>query len=82
MKTFRIAPIFVSVVLLPVLLNACTRMSETPEYQAVCHGPPLAGLEGRVDAETEGYQVDEKYNCITKQSYAEHERARQAYEAR
>jgi len=42
----------------------------SPEYQAACHGPPLGNVGHRDQALTGGFEIDRRFDCITKSSHA------------
>lgn len=53
-------------------LTACSSSQSpitTAEYEAACHGPPLASVEAREQALSDGYEINSWFKCIDKRSY-------------
>lgn len=55
-------------VLLPISRNATSVAEYDP---AVCAGPPLRNPEAREDALERGYTIDQRYDCIDRESFDE-----------
>ena len=54
-----------------LLLAACAKDPQLdPEYAAACHGPPLRGPEERERAIEQNYDINQRFDCIDKKSYA------------
>jgi DNA uptake protein ComE-like DNA-binding protein len=49
-------------------LTACKPPEPSAEYRATCEGPPLRTVEKRNKAMEDGYEVDPRYDCISKRS--------------
>ncbi|WP_051281584.1 hypothetical protein [Azovibrio restrictus] len=47
---------------------ACKPSQPSADYLAVCEGEPLLTLERRNQAMEDGYEIDRRYDCITKHS--------------
>src|SRR5690349_14027444 len=71
----------ISLTALALLGAGCSRIEGTAEYQAVCHGPPLRNVAEHEQAQVDGYSVDFRYRCITKDSYAAIEKQKALWEA-
>ena len=72
----------ISVVYIVLLLTACApREQDTPEFKAACEGPPLHNAEKREQAMVDGYQINRRYDCIDKTSFAAVAKAKAAWEA-
>jgi hypothetical protein len=64
-----------------LLLAACSRDAQPdPEYAAACHGPPIRSVEQRQEAMERGYAINERHDCIDKNSFAEVQRQEAARE--
>jgi hypothetical protein len=82
MTTSRFLSILVSALLLGQVLAGCAkREEESAEYQAACQGAPLRTLERREQAMQDGYEINRRYDCIGKASYAVMERRKAEYAA-
>jgi DNA uptake protein ComE-like DNA-binding protein len=53
-----------------IVLAACAPRGRSQAYLAACHGAPLASVEAREEAMTQGYEIHPGYGCVTKESYA------------
>lgn len=47
---------------------ACKPSQPSADYLAVCEGQPLRTVERRNQAMEDGYEIDRRYDCITKKS--------------
>ncbi len=47
---------------------ACKPSQPSADYLAVCEGQPLGTIERRNQAMEDGYEIDRRHDCITKQS--------------
>lgn len=61
--TFR-----VSILAAAVAAVACNPSQPSADYLAACEGSPLRTLERRNQAMEDGYEIDRRYDCTTKQS--------------
>lgn len=50
------------------LMTACKPPQPSADYLAVCDGQPLRTVARRSQAMEDGYDIDRRYDCITKQS--------------
>lgn len=64
MKTRSIASLLIAA----VAAVACKPSQPSADYLAVCEGQPLGTTERRNQAMEDGYVIDRRYDCITKQS--------------
>jgi DNA uptake protein ComE-like DNA-binding protein len=65
----RCVPIALTALIL--LCAGCSpRIEDTAEYQAICHGPPLRNAAEHEKAQEDGYDINRRFDCITKDSYA------------
>jgi pimeloyl-ACP methyl ester carboxylesterase len=61
-----------------LLLGACARdPMDDPYYAAACHGPPVRGVEARSEAMQQGYTINQTFDCISKESWEDVQRANQ-----
>ena len=73
-RTFRFAsrvnPALLAFVGLTVL-TGCSKpdVTQTVEYQSLCHGQPLKSAEARDQAMEDGYLINSSFQCIDKKSY-------------
>jgi DNA uptake protein ComE-like DNA-binding protein len=63
---FKRASVFVLVNVLA--LSACKPPEPSAEYRAACEGPPLRTVQRRQQAMEDGYDIDKRYDCISKES--------------
>jgi alpha/beta superfamily hydrolase len=60
-----------------MLLTACAKdPMDDPEYAAACHGKPVHGAADRSKAQEEGYSINERFDCIDRQSYEQEQKYR------
>ena len=54
-----------------VALAGCGKpdITQTAEYQSLCHGQPLKTVEARNQAMEDGYLINNAYKCIDKKSF-------------
>lgn len=52
-----------------VAATACKPPEPSAEYRATCEGPPLRTVERREQAQQDGYDIDRRYDCITRESF-------------
>ena len=57
-----------SLLIAAVVVTACKPPQPSVDYLAVCEGQPLRTVERRGQAMQDGYEIDRRYDCITKQS--------------
>jgi len=57
-----------SLLIAAVAAVACKPSQPSADYLSVCEGQPLRTVERRNQAMEDGYEIDRRYNCITKQS--------------
>lgn len=57
-----------SLLIVAVAAVACKPSQPSAEYLSVCEGPPLITVERREQAMQDGYEIDRRYDCITKRS--------------
>jgi DNA uptake protein ComE-like DNA-binding protein len=50
-------------------IAACKPPQPSAEYLAACEGPPVRTVERREQALQDGYEIDRRYDCISKQSF-------------
>ncbi len=60
-----------SALLLIVAVAACKPSQPSADYLAACEGQPLLTVERRNQAMEDGYAIDRRYDCITKESAKE-----------
>ena len=51
------------------MVAACKPPEPSAEYRATCEGPPLRTVERRQKAMEDGYDVNRRYDCITRESF-------------
>jgi DNA uptake protein ComE-like DNA-binding protein len=64
MKTILRVSLFITA----VVTVACKPSQPSAEYLAACEGTPLRTMERRHKAMEDGYEIDRRYDCITKRS--------------
>lgn len=57
-----------SLLIATVAAVACKPSQPSADYLAVCEGQPLRTVERRNQAMEDGYEIDRRYDCITKHS--------------
>lgn len=57
-----------SLLIAAVAAAACKPSQPSADYLAACEGPPLRTVERREQAMQDGYEIDRRYDCITKSS--------------
>lgn len=82
MTKLRSVSIPVSALSLGLAVAGCVKsVEESAEYQAACQGRPLRTVEAREQAMQDGYEINQRYDCIGKESYAAMERRKAEYAA-
>jgi DNA uptake protein ComE-like DNA-binding protein len=66
---FRHACLAASLLFLQVA-GCSSRVEDSPSYKAACHGPPLRNIEQRNQAQEDGYEINRRFDCIDKASFA------------
>jgi len=65
----RTTTALVSFAIAATALAACKPAQPSAEYLAACEGPPLRTIERRQQAMQDGYDIDRRYDCITRASF-------------
>ena len=66
----RISTLIVILLMCSAVVSCSKKREESSEYIAACQGAPLKTLEQRTKALEDGYQINDKYDCIDKVSFA------------
>ena len=63
---------------LALLVAACAKRDpfDDPEYAAACHGPPLETAQAREEAQSKGYPINARFDCIDRQTWEAEEKAK------
>lgn len=69
--------------LILTLATGCSGKSveSSAEYQAACAGPPMGNVEKRNEAMENGYEINRKFDCIDRASFARVNRQSAAWNA-
>lgn len=63
-------------------LVGCGKKPAAPsEMETICEGPPLRTVERRNQAMEDGLDINKRYDCVTKESWAAMQEQRKRYEA-
>lgn len=66
----RSIAIVIAILSTGLTVAGCSDRKETAAYQAACQGPPLRSVEKRNKAMEDGYDINRRYDCIDKASFA------------
>jgi DNA uptake protein ComE-like DNA-binding protein len=65
----RSIAILVTLFAMGLMVVSCSKLQDSPAYQAACQGEPLFTIESRNQALEDGYAINHIYNCIDKASF-------------